>query len=73
MIRNPFSRRAHESAGDTRQEGAVALILFLLLGLVFAPIVGLHVAMVAGNPQPAVSGADDLAHHAVPPGRPSRG
>lgn len=73
MIFNLFSRRDGAGASDPRRDGAVALILFLFLGLVFAPVIGLHVAMMATAQHPAAPGADDHAHHAAPPTKPSRG
>jgi hypothetical protein len=51
----------------------VALMLVLLLGLVFAPIIGLHIAAVAFGPPAAESSPDNLAHHATPPAKPTRG
>ena len=44
----------------------------LLLGLVFVPIIGLHIAAVAFDPAAAASSPDNLAHHATPP-KPTRG
>ena len=37
-------------ATDRRGDRSVALILFLILGLVFAPVIGLHVALAAVGP-----------------------
>ena len=44
-----------------------------LLGLVFAPVIGLHVAAVALGAPAAASSPDSLAHHATPPMKPTRG
>ncbi|MXQ10249.1 hypothetical protein GR328_02010 [Microvirga makkahensis] len=60
------ARTEHVSSEDR----GVTLMIVLLLGLVFAPIIGLHIAMVAAGPAPETS--DSLAHHASPP-KPSRG
>jgi hypothetical protein len=48
------------------------LMVVLLLGLVFAPIIGLHVAVVAFGLPGTASSATDLVHHATPP-KPTRG
>jgi hypothetical protein len=64
---------------DTRPEQvssndrSVTLMLVLLLGLVFAPIIGLHIAAVAFGPEAATSPPENLAHHATPPVKPTRG
>ena len=50
----------------------VTLMLVLLLGLVFAPVIGLHIAVVAFGPPAAASSPDNLAHYTVPP-KPTRG
>ena len=71
---NLFSSRAHvgteQAASDDR---GVTLMLVLLLGLVFAPIIGLHVAVVAFGPPAAASSADNLAHQVTPPTKHTRG
>jgi hypothetical protein len=71
---NPFSPRVPACATDTRcDDRSVLLMIWLLLGLVFAPVIGLHVAAVAFGPPAAASSPDNLAHHATPPVRPTRG
>ena len=61
--------RSEQVSSDDR---GVTLMLVLLLGLVFAPIIGLHIAAVAFSPPPETSASDNLAHHATPP-KPTRG
>ncbi|WP_201864344.1 hypothetical protein [Microvirga soli] len=61
--------RTEQVSSDDR---GVTLMLVLLLGLVFAPIIGLHIAAVAFGPDPGASSSDNLAHHATPP-KPTRG
>jgi hypothetical protein len=51
---------------------SIMLMVVLLLGLVFAPIIGLHIAAVAFGPDPGASSSHDLAHHTTPP-KPTRG
>ena len=71
---NLFSSRAHVGSGDTQSDDrSIMLMVVLLLGLVFAPVIGLHVAAVAFGPPAAASSPDDLAHHATPPAKPTRG
>jgi|GEM_PF-4358520 len=62
------TRPEHVSSDDR----SILLMVALLLGLVFVPIIGLHIAAVAFDPEAAVSSSDNLAHHATPP-KPSRG
>jgi hypothetical protein len=50
------------------RDHSVAAILFVLLALVFAPVVGLHVAMAAFGPDQAVSAQQGRA---VPVAKPS--
>jgi hypothetical protein len=70
---NLFSSRAHVGSGDTQSDDrGIMLMVVLLLGLVFVPIIGLHVAAVALGPPAAASSATDLVHHATPP-KPARG
>ena len=45
----------------------------LLLGLVFVPIIGLHIAAVAFDPEATAPSPDNLAHHVDPAGKPTRG
>jgi hypothetical protein len=61
-------RTEHVSSDDS----GVTLMLVLLLGLVFAPVVGLHIAVVAFGPPAAAAFPDNLAHHSMPP-KPTRG
>ena len=62
------TRTEHVSSDDR----GVTLMLVLLLGLVFAPIIGLHIAAVAFGPEAAASPSENLAHHAMRP-KPARG
>ena len=62
------ARTEHASSDDR----SVLLMVALLLGLVFVPIIGLHIAAVAFGPDPGASSSDNLAHHATPP-KPTRG
>jgi hypothetical protein len=71
---NLFSSRAHLGSRDVQSDDrSIMLMVVLLLGLVFAPVIGLHVATVAVGPPAAASSPDNLAHHATPPVRPTRG
>jgi hypothetical protein len=71
---NLFSSRAHLGSGDVQSDDrSILLMVVLLLGLVFAPVIGLHVAAIAFGPPAAASSPDNLAHHATPPVRPTRG
>jgi hypothetical protein len=47
---NLFSQARAREPVNVRGDRNVALILVLLLGLVFAPIIGLHVALAAIDP-----------------------
>jgi hypothetical protein len=67
----PLRADAHTEQGSSDDHG-VTLMLVLLLGLVFAPIIGLHIAAVAFGPEAAASPRENLAHH-VPPPKPTRG
>jgi hypothetical protein len=70
---NLFSSRARVGSGDAPSDDrSILLMVVLLLGLVFAPVIGLHVAAVALGPPAAASSPDNLAHHATPP-KPTRG
>ena len=72
-VLNLFSPRAHVGSGDTQSDDrGIMLMVVLLLGLVFAPVIGLHVAAVAFGLPAAASSPDSLAHHATPP-KPTRG
>jgi hypothetical protein len=67
---NPFSPHVPACATDTRcDDRSVLLMIWLLLGLVFAPVIGLHVAAVTSLVAPA---ADSVAHEAAP-SKPIRG
>ena len=71
---NLFSSRARVGSGDAQSDDrSIMLMVVLLLGLVFAPVIGLHVAAVAFGPPAAASSPDNLAHHATPPAKPTRG
>jgi len=70
---NLFPRRADtRRAQVTSDDRGVTLMLVLLLGLVFAPIIGLHIAAVVFGPEAAAAPPENLAHH-VPPPKPDRG
>ena len=70
---NLFSSRAHLGSRDVQSDDrSIMLMVVLLLGLVFAPVIGLHVAAVALGPPTAASSPGSLAHHATPP-KPTRG
>ena len=71
---NLFSSRARVGNGDVQSDDrSILLMVTLLLGLVFVPIIGLHIAAVAFNAEGAASLPDNLAHHATPPAKPTRG
>jgi hypothetical protein len=61
--------RSEQVSSDDR---GVTLMLVLLLGLVFAPIIGLHIAAVVFDHEAAASPPENLAHDATPP-KPGRG
>ena len=70
---NLFSSRARMGSGDIQSDDhGIMLMVVLLLGLVFAPVIGLHIAAVALGPPAAASSPDNLAHHATPV-KPTRG
>jgi hypothetical protein len=58
-----FSLPARARTPDVRRDGSVALIVFLLLGLVFAPVIGLHVALAAIGPTAVISAPDSPVPH----------
>jgi hypothetical protein len=67
---NPFSPRVPACATDTHcDDRSVLLMIWLLLGLVFAPVIGLHLAAGTSLVTPAT---DDVAHETAPP-KPIRG
>jgi hypothetical protein len=70
---NLFSSRARVGNGDTQSDDrSIMLLVVLLLGLVFAPVIGLHVAAVAFGPPVTASSSENLAHHLTPT-KPTRG
>ena len=67
---NLFSPRARVSVTDTRcNDRSVMLMIWLLLGLVFAPVIGLHVAAGMSHAAPVASDVVQTAE----PSKPSRG
>jgi hypothetical protein len=71
---NLFSSRARVGNGDTPSDDrSIILMVVLLLGLVFAPVIGLHIAVTAFGPQTAASTPDSLAHHVTLPAKSTRG
>jgi hypothetical protein len=71
---NLFSSHARMGSGDAQSDDrSIMLMVALLLGLVFVPIIGLHIAAVAFDPEAAASPADNLAHHVTPPAKHTRG
>ena len=70
---NPFSSRAHVGSGEAQSDDrSIMLMVVLLLGLVFAPVIGLHVAAVVFDHEAGASRPKNLAHHVTPP-KPTRG
>jgi hypothetical protein len=70
---NVFSSRARMGVEQVSSDDrGVTLMLVLLLGLVFAPIIGLHIAAVVFDPEATASPSENLAHHMTPP-KPTRG
>jgi hypothetical protein len=67
---NLFSPGSRARAVDVRGDRSVALILLFLLGLVFAPIIGLHIALAAVDPGAAGSSAVMAAADGDRPTRP---
>jgi hypothetical protein len=61
--------RSEQVSSDDR---SILLMVALLLGLVFVPIIGLHIAAVAFGREAAASPPENLAHHATP-SKPTRG
>jgi hypothetical protein len=71
---NLFSSRARVGSGDAQSDDrTIMLMVVLLLGLVFVPIIGLHIAAVAFDSESAAPPPDSLAHHVTPPAKPTRG
>jgi hypothetical protein len=50
-----FPRRAHTDAAPVPRDRSVELILFFLLALVFAPVVGLHVTLAVYESKAAIT------------------
>lgn len=73
ILLNLFSSRAHVGGEAPSDDRSIMLMVALLLGLVFVPILGLHIAAVAFGPSAAASPPDSLAHHATPPAKHTRG
>ena len=67
---NAISRRASTDVARAPRDNRIATILFVLLALVFAPVVGLHIALAAfGTGEVAASataGDDNLAQRPGP-------
>ncbi|MDF2689317.1 MAG: hypothetical protein K0Q80_2282 [Microvirga sp.] len=61
--------RKEQVSSDDR---GVTLMLVLLLGLVFAPIIGLHIAAIVFDQEAGATPPENLAHHVTPP-KPTRG
>lgn len=74
---NASSRRARTDVARAERDNSVATILFLLLALVFAPVVGLHIALATfGTGEVAASATtddDDFAQRPGPPVTAMRG
>jgi hypothetical protein len=71
---NLIPLRAHERTEPaSADDRSILLMVALLLGLVFVPIIGLHVAAVAFDSESAASPPDSLAHYVTPPAKPTRG
>jgi hypothetical protein len=71
---NLFSSRARVGSGDAQSDDrTIMLMVVLLFGLVFVPIIGLHIAAVAFDSESAAPPPDSLAHHVTPPAKPTRG
>jgi hypothetical protein len=70
---NLFSSRARMGSGDAQSDDrSIMLMVVLLLGLVFAPVIGLHVAAIVFDHDAGASPPENLAHHVTPP-KPTRG
>ncbi len=62
MILNPFSWGARSGAAPT-SDHRVGLMVFFLLALVFAPIIGLHIALATSQAADAPASSEaDVAH-----------
>jgi hypothetical protein len=68
---NLFSRGSRARACDTPVDRTAALIFYLLLGLVFAPVIGLHVALAASDTG-AVTAPVGVTHDSRPATRQHR-
>lgn len=58
--------RPEPASADDR---SILVMVVLLLGLVFVPIIGLHIAAVAFDLESAAPRPDNLAHHGAPPAK----
>ncbi|MFE1601859.1 hypothetical protein [Methylobacterium sp. ID0610] len=67
---NEFPVRARAAADAVRRDQSIAFALLLLLALVFAPVIGLHVAVASFGAAPA---APDGVAAAPSDSKPSRG
>jgi len=63
--------RAGTAEADAGDRG-ITLLVVLLLGLVFAPVIGVHVAAVLLE-SPTASAPDSFAHGAASSGKPAPG
>ena len=71
---NLFSSCARMGSGDAQSDDrGVTLMLVLLLGLVFVPIIGLHIAAVVVALEGAASPPDNLAQQITAPAKHTRG
>lgn len=71
---NLIPLRAQMGNGDAQSDDrSIMLMVVLLLGLVFAPVIGLHIAVVAFGSEAGASSPDKLVHHTAQPPKPARG
>jgi len=68
----PLRARARPESASS-DDRSILLMVALLLGLVFVPIIGLHIAAVAFDLKAAAPSPDNLAHHVTPPAKHTRG
>ena len=69
---NVFSSGARARAADDRRDRGITLMVFALLGLVFAPMIGLHFAFAAVAPGSAPTAAAVTTSDAAPVKLPAR-
>ena len=69
---NLFSRGPRAQGAELRGDGSVALIVFLLFGLVFAPVIGLHVALAASDTGTVQPRGGAMHDGSAPPARQHR-